>query len=378
MTHKTDVIVIGGGIAGCTLAYYLASDGVAVTLLEQFEPGTLASGANAGSLHVQIAPEAYLTNGESWARAFAPALPLYLESVALWQRAGAWLDADLEVSIEGGLAVAATVAEMRMLEAKSRIDRAFGLEIELLDGQELRERAPYVSQKMIGGALCPSEGKANPLVATSAFAAAARKLGARIENRCRVTAIHRSGRLFEIETTKARYQAARLVNAAGIEAGPVAALAGASLDYEPYVQQVIVTERAAPLVRYLHYAAGKRLTLKQTRSGTMVIGGGWPAARDARGNPQVLRQSLAENLRVALEVVPALQSLQVVRSWAAAVNGSASWRPLIGAVPGVPGLFFNWVPWMGFTGALAASRIAASLVQGTEPPVDFDVSCFAP
>ena len=378
MTHTTDVIVIGGGIAGCTLAYYLASDGVAVTLLEQFEPGTLASGANAGSLHVQIAPEAYLTNGESWARAFAPALPLYLESVALWQRAGAWLDADLEVSIEGGLAVAATVAEMRMLEAKSRIDRAFGLEIELLDGQELRERAPYVSQKMIGGALCPSEGKANPLVATSAFAAAARKLGARIENRCRVTAIHRSGRLFEIETTKARYQAARLVNAAGIEAGPVAALAGASLDYEPYVQQVIVTEPTAPLVRYLHYAAGKRLTLKQTRAGTMVIGGGWPAALDAGGNPQVLRQSLSENLRVALEVVPALRSLQVVRSWAAAVNGSASWRPLIGAVPGMPGLFFNWVPWMGFTGALAASRIAASLVQGAKPPVDFDISCFAP
>ena len=378
MTEAGDVIVIGGGIAGCSTAYYLALDGVQVTLLEQFESGALASGANAGSLHAQIPPEPVLTLGESWARAFAPALPLFIESIALWREVAASLPCNLEVSRDGGLVVAATAAEMRMLEVKIRLDRAAGLEMELLGTTDLRERAPYVSEHMIGGVFCPIEGKANPLVAAPAFAAAAQSLGARIETGCPVTAIRRSGAVFDVETPLGRHRAPRLVNAAGAAAGPVAGLAGATVECERFLQQLIITERAAPLIDCLIYTAGERLTLKQTKAGTIVIGGGWPAGQDRRGSAKVLRSSLSNNLRVALEAVPALGALTVVRSWAGAVNASASWRPLVGEMPGFPGLFLNWVPWMGFSGALAASRIVASQVQGHAPPVGFDVSHFVP
>ena len=369
-------MVIGGGIAGCSTAYYLAAEGVAVTVLEQFEPGALASGSNAGSLHAQLQPEPFLSKGEAWARAFAPALPLYRESIALWQQAGARIGADLEVSLSGGLVAAANADEMRMLEGKAKLDRAAGLEMELLNAADLRERAPCISERMVGGSWCPSEGKANPLVAAPTFARAAQALGTTVRTGCRVTAIRRHGGLFDIDTTRGSYRAARLINAAGAEAGPVAQLAGGSLQHEPFVQQLLVTEAAAPLIDCLIYAAGKRLTLKQTQSGTLVIGGGWPAGDGAF--PQVLSQSLADNLRVACAVVPALGALRITRTWAAAVNGNASWLPQIGPMPGAPGLFINWVPWMGFSGALAASRIVASLVQGHEPPMDFDVSCFAP
>lgn len=378
MTETCDVIVIGGGIAGCSTAYYLAADGVSVTLLEQFEPGALASGSNAGSLHAQIQPEPFLTRGEAWARAFAPALPLYAASIALWQQAGDSIGADLEVSLNGGLVAAANESEMRMLEAKAKLDRAAGLEMNLLDAGDLRERLPCISGRMVGGVLCPIEGKANPLVAAPAFARAAQALGSTVQTRCRVTSIRRNGGLFDIDTSRGSYRCARLVNAAGTEAGPVAELAGSSLQYEPFVQQLLVTEPAAPLIDCLIYAAGERLTLKQTHAGTLVIGGGWPAAVGVEGSARVLSQSLAGNLRVACAVVPALNSLRIARTWAAAVNGNASWLPLLGRVPGTPGLFLNWVPWMGFSGALAASRIVASLVQGRQAPVDFDVSRLAP
>ncbi len=378
ITETCDVIVIGGGIAGCSTAWYLAADGVAVTVLEQFEPGVSASGSNAGSLHAQIQPEPFLTRGEAWARAFAPALPLYIESIALWQRAGESVDTDLEVSLGGGLVAARNDAEMRMLEAKAKLDRVAGLEMEMLDANGLRERLPCVSRGMVGGALCPIEGKANPLVAAPAFARAAQALGTTVRTHCRVTAIRHKGGFFDIDTTRGSYRAARLVNAAGAEARTVAQMAGSSLDDEPFVQQLLVTEPVAPFIDCLIYAAGERLTLKQTNSGTLVIGGGWPAAVGAGGSPQVLGRSLAGNLRVACEVVPALAALRITRTWAAAVNGNASWLPLLGPVPGSPGLFVNWVPWMGFSGALAASRIVASLVQGREPPVDFDISSFAP
>ena len=378
MIDAGDAIVVGGGIAGCSTACYLAADGLRVTLLERFEPGALASGSNAGSLHAQIPPEPVLTLGESWARGFAPALPLFVESIALWRQAADSLSCDLEVFQEGGLVVAADSAEMRMLETKIRLDRAAGLPMEILGASDLRKRAPCVSERMAGGVFCPIEGKANPLVAAPAFAAAACSFGARIETGCPVTAIRRSGAAFEVETPHGVYRAPRLVNAAGAEAGTVASLAGGTLDCEPFHQQLIVTEPAAPLIHCLIYAAGERLTLKQTSAGTIVIGGGWPAGRNQDGFPRVLQSSLSGNLRIALQTVPELAALRTVRSWAGTVNASKSWRPLVGEMPGTPGMYLNWVPWMGFSGALAASRIVASQVQGRPPPVDFDVSYFAP
>ena len=60
------------------------------------------------------------------------------------------------------------------------------------------------------------------------------------------------------------------------------------------------------------------------------------------------------------------------------MTGNEDWLPIIGEVPGVPGLFINYVPWMGFTGGPAGGRIVASLIQGHEPPLDLDIRAFLP
>jgi len=374
----TDIIVIGGGIAGCTTAFYLAADGVDVTLLEQYELNTLASGVNAGSLHAQIQTVPFVNLGESWARKYAPALPFYAESIALWQEAGSVLGADLDVAQSGGLLVAANDNEMRVIEAKMNVERTAGLETELLDLNDLRDMAPYISENMVGAAFYPVEGKANPLVAAPAFAAAAESLGAKILQGCEVADIRRGNAGYQIETSKGEFQASRLVNAAGIAAGRIAAMVGAEVEAQWFPLQLSVTEPVAPLVGHLVYSAGQMLTLKQTSSGTILVGGGWPAMLDKHDRTQVNRKSLFGNLGVALEVVPDLASVSIVRTWVGQVNGNESWRPVIGEMPGLPGFFINYVPWMGFTGGPAAGRIIASLAQGREPPVDFDVSHFKP
>jgi glycine/D-amino acid oxidase-like deaminating enzyme len=373
-----DIIVIGGGIAGCATAYYLAADGVDVTLLEQYELNTLASGVNAGSLHAQIQTHPFVELGESWAREYSPTVPFYVESIALWQEAGTVLGADLEVTQGGGLLVAANDSEMRLIEAKMNLERAAGLETALLDSNDLRNMAPYISENMVGAAFYPVEGKANPLVAAPAFAAAAESLGAKILQGYEVVEIqcHKTG--YQVETSKGGFQAPRLVNAAGISAGRVAAMVGAEIEVQSFPIQLTVTEPMAPLIRHLVYSAGQMLTLKQTKSGTVLIGGGWPAMLDKHGRTRVLRESLFGNLGVAVEVVPDLASSNIVRTWVGQVNGNESWRPVIGEVPGLPGFFINYVPWMGFTGGPAAGRIIASQAQGREPPVGFDVSCFRP
>lgn len=373
-----DVVVIGGGLAGCTTAYYLAADGVDVVLLEQGDLNTGASGNNAGSLHAQLQHEPYLEQGEPWARAFMPALRFFAASISLWQAAGQAIGADLEVSLDGGLLVAADARQMQLIEAKARIEREAGLPVDLLNGADLQKLAPYIAGKMIGAAFCPIEGKANPLVAGPAFAAAAAARGARILRGQRVSDIRRSGEQFEVITGTGAHRARRVVNAAGVNAGHIARMMGASLDIQAFPIQLSVTEPAAPLVKHLVYYTRDRLTMKQTRQGSILIGGGWPAVVDPQGRPQVSAQSLARNLAVALDVVPAIASINIVRTWAAIVNGTQNWLPLIGELPGVPGYFLNYVPWMGFTGAPAGGRIVASLVQGKRPPLDLDLSAFRP
>jgi glycine/D-amino acid oxidase-like deaminating enzyme len=374
----SDVIVVGGGLAGCSTAYYLAADGVDVLLLEQDELNSGASGNNAGSLHAQLQHEPYLELGEPWARSFIPALRFFAASIALWRGAGETIGDDLEVSLDGGLLVAADAAQMRVIEAKAAVERAAGLPIELLDVATLRRIAPYVSERMVGAAFCPIEGKANPLAAGPAFAAAAAARGARIETRQRVLDIQREAGGFAVVTASRTHRARRVVNAAGINAGRIAALVGASIDIQAFAIQLSVTEPVAPLIGHLLYYVRDRLTMKQTRQGTILIGGGWPALVDDRGRAQVSPQSLARNLAVALEVVPRIAAVDVVRTWAAIVNGTRSWMPLLGELPGVPGYFLNYVPWMGFTGAPAGSRIVASLVQGKLPPLDLDLAPFHP
>jgi len=189
-----DAIVIGGGLAGTATAYYLAKAGVGTLLLERGDLNTQASGSNAGSLHAQIAYEPFSLQGDEWAREFAPVIRLLKESIEIWRGLPQELGADLEVSLQGGLIVARTAAEMRMLERKAALERSVGLEVELLSRADLLARAPYLAESIIGGTFCAIEGKANPLRAAPAFAAAAERLGARIERRAEVVGISRRER----------------------------------------------------------------------------------------------------------------------------------------------------------------------------------------
>lgn len=373
-----DVIVIGGGIAGCGSAFYLAKDGLDVLLLESGELNALASGSNAGSLHAQIPHEPFVLKGAGWAREFVPAVRLFRASLDLWRGLEEELDTDLEVHFGGGLLVASTKEQMQEIEEKAAIERSAGLEIRLLGRDALHQAAPYLSQHMIGGALCPQEGKANPLVVAPAYAGAAKRIGAEIRRHETVEAIARDRDGYAVDTKHGRYRARQVVVAAGVETGRILSALGEDLGIQAFPIQVSVTEPARKLLPHLLYYAAEKLTMKQTRLGTILIGGGWPARLDASGRPATDPATLAENLATALEVVPAIGSLNLVRTWAATVNGTEDWLPIIGELEGSPGLFINYVPWMGFTAGPAAARITADLVQGRSCSLDVDVRPFRP
>jgi sarcosine oxidase, subunit beta len=124
----------------------------------------------------------------------------------------------------------------------------------------------------------------------------------------------------------------------------------------------------APVIAHLVYYAGGPLTLKQARSGTLLIGGGWPAAVDATtGHPTVSTASMRQNLRLAAHVAPWIGSVRVIRAWAGVGNATPDLRPLIGAIPEVPGAFVGMFPHMGLTAGPLLGQVLAALAEGRDP-----------
>jgi sarcosine oxidase subunit beta len=364
-----DVIIIGGGLAGAATAWFLAKEGVNTLLLERGELNGMASGANAGSIHLQIPVAEYRDLGRGWSEHFAPTLAMLAAGAELWATLEDQLGTPLEFRRSGGIVAARTADEMELVRNKAALEARHGIEMEILDAAGLRERAPYLSDGMIGGAYYPGEGKANPLLATRAFASAALREGARIETRAEVTGLHRDSR-FTVTAANRCYTARQVVCAAGADAGRIAALAGLELPIRGVPIQVSVTEPTGPLVSHLVYSAAGKLTLKQMANGTCLIGGGWPSRLDAEGNLTVSNASLVANMTIALSAVPGLAGLRVVRSWPAMVNGTDSWRPIVGEAPSLPGFFLCLFPWMGFTAGPIAAQSVSNLICGRAPPVD--------
>jgi sarcosine oxidase subunit beta len=374
---SADVLVIGGGVTGCAAAYYLARAGARATLVERHDLNTQASGRNAGGLHGQIQHEAFDEHGEAWAREFGPALSLMQESIELWLGLASELEADLEVSLCGGLLLAATDEQMRDVERKAAVDREFGAEVELLSRDDVRRVAPYVSERMVGGLLCRFEGKANPLLAAPAFARAAAERGARLLLRTEVHAIDATSAGFRVATSAGAIECGCILDCGGAEAGRVSSLVGVELPVESYPIQVSVTEAVPPLVEHLVYFAGGRLTMKQARVGSLLIGGGWPARVDAdAGRLGIDVRSLGANLRLALEVVPRVAGASLLRTWAGICPGLADGRPLLGELDAAPGFFVAMFPFVGFCGGPIMGKLGAALALGEDP--GRDLASFAP
>jgi sarcosine oxidase, subunit beta len=370
-----DVLVVGGGITGTATAYRLAQAGADVVLVERHDLNTQGSGYNAGSLHSQLQHEPFLHRGEAWARAYAPATAFLAESIGLWLTLGDELGTDLEAAIVGGILVAENETQMRDIERKVRIEREQGLDVDMLSAADLQRIAPYVSDRMVGGELCRSEGKANPLLATPALARAARQEGARLLLRTELHGLERTGDRFTAHTSAGVIDARRVVSCGGTDAGQVTGLLGVDLPVVGHAIQASVTEPVEPLVTHLLYFAGDMLTLKQARAGSLLIGGGWPARISPTGQPVVDPASLRANLALAEAVVPALSEARLLRAWAGYVNGVEDWLPIIGEIERVPGLFVGVFPFMGFTAGPLLGRVLADLVLGR---CERDLSPFSP
>ncbi|MEM6693561.1 MAG: FAD-dependent oxidoreductase [Pseudomonadota bacterium] len=335
--RSADLIVIGGGITGVSAALYAARAGASVVCLDRGRINGEASGGNAGSLHLQLLSWDFGGKAVGDGSLQLRTLPLQQESIALWRDLEAELGQDFEMQVTGGMMVAEDDAQIAFLEDKVKAEGRVGIHSEVIGADRVREIMPAVSPKIRAAAWCPGEGKINPLAATPPLASAARDAGAAIEEFAPVAGMARDGTGYEVETARGRIRAPRLLIAAGGWSCQIAEMLGARLPIRGAPLQMVVTAPGPKLVPCLLAHADRHITMKQAASGSIIIGGAWPAQTSAAGYSEILPESLEGNLWVAAHTVPQVASLHVIRSWAA-MNIDIDGAPLIGSVPGLPGV----------------------------------------
>ncbi len=356
-----DTVVIGAGVVGACVARELALAGESVVVVDRHEPNVQASGANAGSLHVQLLSFDFGKKAEAGGQPAAEVLRIAPAAISLWKDIEAAAAESFEISTPGGLMVGETEAEMGFLRQKVELERSYGIDAHIIGANELRALEPHLATRFLGAAYCRDEGKINPLTATLAVVRLARQAGARFESFAGVTGMAHDGTRWRVDTEAGTVMARRVVNCAGGWASRIAAMAAAPIPVSGAPLQMIVTEPGPKLVRHLIAHAGRHLSLKQAETGGLIIGGAWPAAMDPEtGASRVEMASIEGNAWVAAHVLPAAAAFNIVRVWAA-MNIHIDGAPILGEMPGAPG-FYNCVTSNGYSLAPVVARITADLM----------------
>ncbi|SJZ38072.1 sarcosine oxidase subunit beta [Enhydrobacter aerosaccus] len=333
MTIESDVLVLGGGGAGCSAALHLARRGSKVTLLERGLVGSQASGVNYGGVRQQGRHPAEL--------------PIARRSREIWGRLKELVGCDAEFSITGHLKLARNADEEADLIAYLDTARAYDLPLRMIGRNAIHREYPWLGPDVVAGSLAPDDGSANPRLLSPALAHAARAAGAAVHEQTEITSYDRlNGRFVLKARNGAEFRAPILVNMAGYWGGAVAAAFGEAVPIEPLSPNMLVTEPTTYFIKPNLGVVGGNIYLRQIPRGNVIVGGGHgesdPAVPWSRPLPEVTLQ----NFNYALQLVPALAGLHVIRSWSGIDGQMPDHIPVIGPSRTTPGLFHAF----GFSG----------------------------
>ena len=271
---KTDVVIIGGGVIGVSISLSLSKSGIENTLIEANYLNSQASGNNAGSLHLQLLSFDYETNNKKVSPQIN-SLVLQKRGIEQWRQLEKDLKSDFELDITGGLMVAESEKDIAYLKKKIVAERKVGIEMELLGREDVKNHIPNVSKKILAAAFCPGEGKLNPMIATPVLATEAERLGTKFKQETTVLSIEKEKEFFVVKTNRGNIKSKFLVNAAGGWSSKISEMLGIKIPVLSAPQQMIATESSAPIIKSLISHAHRHLTMKQTKNGNLIIGGGW-------------------------------------------------------------------------------------------------------
>jgi len=369
MTSRADVIIVGGGITGLSLAVELARLGKReITVLEKRFTGAGGSGRNVGRIRaMQLTEE--LARFAIAAQAKHANLSDELGANTLFWRAGyGWvLYEEMEMT--------------RMAEVRDML-RGLGLKPELIGAAETLRRLPVLEGgERPAGALMHPDAIVHHDAVLYAYRAAARRLGVRLLEDCEALEVLTSGNAVAgIRTTTGEIRGTTLVNAAGGWSGAFSAKAGIRIPNTPLRREALVTEAAQPFMQAaITFYRPQEGWFNQTLRGELVAGCLAPA-EEPGVNLAATSRSLGRTSRTILAKAPRLGHLRVVRQWAGVYDMTPDRKPLVGPVKRLTGFVqANGCNGRGFLlGPLIGELLARWLDSGERPALlaGFDADRF--
>ncbi|MGQ0634191.1 MAG: NAD(P)/FAD-dependent oxidoreductase [Planctomycetaceae bacterium] len=358
---RPDVLIVGGGLVGLCLAYYLAEEGTCVQLIEASSLGDGASGANAGGV---------------WPNDQGPSHPPGFQSLAflsrdLWSRLSVRPGFDFDWRVNGFL----NVNSDRIgpdVQAAARAVQEQGYAGQAVDGEQIRRLEPQLRPDVAYGLHAPSDAHLHPLKAAASLARAARALGAGIATGIRaVDAECDDVSIQRVETTAGPIAARHVVAATGWSRAWVEAAAQDLYPLRPVRGQLIAT---APLPPLLAGSVAGGCLVVQLKSGEIIAGGDVVESDSLTPDPAVS----ARFAKTAGDLIPALRDVRFERAWCGLRPGTPDGLPVIDRSTNTPNL---WLACGHFrNGVLLApgtGKLLSAWIRSGERPAELAPFCWA-
>jgi sarcosine oxidase, subunit beta len=353
--HTAEVVIIGGGIVGSSIAYHLAAAGCNDVLVIERESaqGKGSTGKSMGGVRAQFSTPVNIQ--------------MSLYSIPFYASFEERLGYPCDYRPQGYLFCATSEKHLAYLQMNQEKQIALGLKnVRMLGGDEIRSTFPQLrADDILGGGFCSTDGFVDPYSAMIGFMTWAADHGAKLWKNTAVSVIRRNGRGFEVETTRGTVAAKQLVNAAGAWAASIAMMVGIDLPVEPLRRMLVPTE---PFDQFPHSAPmiidmSNGFHFRPEALGFLLA---WNDPEETPGYKTDFEPSFIEKILTrAADRVPVFENLAVnpKRAWAGLYEMTPDHHPILGEAPGVPGFFLaNGFSGHGVMHAPATGKILSDLI----------------
>jgi sarcosine oxidase subunit beta len=360
MEKTADVVIIGGGIVGLSIAYYLALKRAGrIVLFEKGQLGEGSTGRCVGGIRTQFSTEINIR--------------FSLESLKTFEQFEEEFGMNPEFKKIGYLFLATTEQEIGVFRENITLQRKFNIPVEFLSPEEIRSRWPYLrTEDVLGGTFCPGDGYAGPSEILSGFVNGAKRGGVKIYEGMEIVGISLAkGRIRSVRTKGEEIFAPVVVNAGGPHAASIGGMAGINIPVKPLRRQIFITapfhltDSPIPLTIDFH----RGWYFRQEGNGLLLSG---PLDLEPSFNLNTEYEAMTETSENAMFRVPALEKARIARGWAGLYEISPDHHAILGKVPAAPGLILaNGFSGHGFQHSPAVGKVISELItDGVASTID--------
>ena len=351
MEKTADVVIIGGGIVGLSIAYYLALKKAGRIVL--FEKGQLGEGSTSrcvGGIRTQFSTEINIR--------------FSLESLKTFEQFGEEFGVNPEFKRIGYLFFATTDWEMEIFKENIKLQKKFNIPVELLSPDEISTRWPYLRiDDILGGTFCSWDGYAGPSEILSGFAGGAKRAGVKIYEGAEVTGISsEKGKVKGVKVGEEVISTSTVINAGGPYAASIGEMVGIKIPVKPLRRQIFVTapfhltDCPFPLTIDFH----RGWYFRQEGDGLLLSG---PLDLEPSFNLNIDYEAMAETSENSMSRVPVLEKARIARGWAGLYEISPDNHAIMGRVPEVEGFILaNGFSGHGFQHSPGVGKVISELI----------------